>query len=508
MKKGKVYIAGAGPGNFELITLRLLNIIKTVNVVVYDHLINKELLKYVDSSTDLIYAGKTAGEHIKSQDEINKILIDMAMSGKNVLRLKGGDPFLFGRGGEEAIALAEYGIDFEIIPGVSSINAVPLYAGIPLTHRGVSSSVAVITGHRHTNMGIDEHNWDAIAKMDTIVVLMGVAQIKQIAKKLVDNGRDINDPVAVIRWGTLPIQTTSVSTLKDILEGRHEPFLTPALIIIGRVVGLREKLNWFEHLPLFGKKVLITRMEKDALFLRQSLEQLGAMVIEQPTIQLVPPDDYTPVDRAIHRLDTYDTIIFTSANAVHRFIDRLWFNGYDTRKFRDAKIVAIGPKTAQAMESFKIRVDNVPDEFKAEGVIALFKDNVNGKKILIPRAQEAREILVEALRRAGAEVDVVPVYKTIKAEVKQDNLPLLKQGVELAIFTSSSTVTNFFDMFGEDAFKILSHADIACIGPITASTVKSMGLDVAIQPSSYTVEDLVEEIIAYYNRAGRLGKGV
>lgn len=506
MKKGKVYIAGAGPGNFELITLRLLNVIKTVDVVVYDHLINKELLKLADKSVEFIYAGKMAGEHIKSQEEINKILIDKAIEGKDVLRLKGGDPFLFGRGGEEAIALAEYGIDFEIITGVSSINAVPLYAGIPLTHRGLSSSVVVITGHKHTNLGIDEHNWDAIAKIDTIVVLMGVAQIKQIVKKLVDNGRNINDLIAVIRWGTLPEQTTSICTLKDVLEERHEPFFTPALIIIGKVVGLREKLNWFENLPLFAKKVLITRMEKDTLFLKQSLEQLGAMVIEQPTIQLVPPDDHTIIDSAIEGIDTYNIIIFTSANAVHKFIERLWVKGYDVRKFKNAEIVGIGPKTAQAIESYKIRVNYIPEEFKAEGVINILKDKVKGKRILIPRAQEARPILIQELSNAGAKVDVAPVYKTIRAEIDNEILPILKNGVDLAIFTSSSTVNNFFDMFGKDAFEILNHADIACIGPITASTVKSMGFDVTIQPSSYTIEALIQQIIMYYNKSERLRK--
>jgi uroporphyrinogen III methyltransferase/synthase len=499
MGKGKVYIAGAGPGNLGLITLRVMDLIKSVDVIVYDHLINKELLKYANPGVELIYAGKMAGEHIKPQDEINRILIDMAMKGKTVLRLKGGDPFLFGRGGEEALALAEQKIDFEIVPGVSSINAVPLYAGIPLTHRGISSSVVIITGHRHTNEGINEHDWNAIARIDTIVVLMGVAQIKQISQKLIENGRNENDPVAVIRWGTLPMQLTHVCTLKDIIEETHEPFATPALIIIGKVVGLREELNWFEHLPLFGKRVLITRTEKDSSFLRQSLEQLGAFVIEQPTIQLVEPDDYSPLDNAIKGLDKYDIIIFTSANAVQRFIDRLWTKDYDIRSFKDARIVAIGPKTAQAIEALRIRVDKIPEEFKAEGLIALLKDDVRGKRILIPRAQEARKVLVDELQRLGAMVEVVPVYKTVKAEIKHDMHSILKEGVNLAIFTSSSTVINFFDMFEHNAFDILKHADIACIGPITARTIKDMGLEVSIQPESYTIEALVDEISRYYN---------
>ncbi len=498
MKRGKVYIAGAGPGDAELLTLKVINHIKTADVIVYDHLINKEVLRYAGPSTELIYAGKMAGEHIKSQDEINRILIDKAMAGHNVLRLKGGDPFLFGRGGEEAVALAEEGIEFEIIPGVSSINAVPLYAGIPLTHRDLSSSVVIITGHKHTAAGIDEHNWDAIAKIDTIVVLMGVAQIKQITQKLVSKGRDIHDSVAVIRWGTMPMQSTSVCTLKDILEESHKPFITPALIIIGKVVTLRDKLNWFENLPLFGKKVLITRMETDSSILRQSLEWLGAFVIEQPTIQIATPDDSMPLDNAITELDTYDIIIFTSANAVGRFVDRLWRSGKDIREIGNAEIVAIGPKTAQAIEDLKIRVNHVPEEFRAEGLITLLNGEVHGKKILIPRAKEARMILVDELKKMGAKVNVVAVYKTIRAEIRQDILPYLKEGVDIAVFTSSSTVTNFFDMFGENAFHILEHADIACIGPITAKTAHDMGLEVKIQPSSYTIEALIQEIIINY----------
>ena len=498
MKRGKVYIAGAGPGDPELLTLKVINHIKTADVIVYDHLINQEVLRYANPSSELIYAGKMAGEHIKSQDEINKILIDKARAGSNVLRLKGGDPFLFGRGGEEAVALADESIDFEIIPGVSSINAVPLYAGIPLTHRDLSSSVVIITGHKHTAAGIDEHNWDAIAKIDTIVILMGVAQIKQIAKKLVSKGRDPQDLVGVIRWGTMPMQSTYVCTLTDILEERHKPFMTPALIIIGKVVTLHDKLCWFEKLPLFGKKVLITRMEKDTSTLRQSLEWLGAFVIEQPSIQITAPDDYSPLDSVLHKLDSYDIIIFTSANAVRRFLDRLWTSGRDVRSIGNAKIVAIGPKTAQAIEDLKIRVNQMPDEFRAEGLIGLLNGEVSRKKILIPRAQTARMILVDELKRMGAEVNVVPVYKTIRAEVRQDMLPYLKDGVDIAVFTSSSTVTNFFDMFGENAFSMLDHADIACIGPITAKTVHDMGLEVRIQPASYTIEALIQEMILYY----------
>ncbi|MCL4557916.1 MAG: uroporphyrinogen-III C-methyltransferase [Deltaproteobacteria bacterium] len=498
MSRGKVYIAGAGPGDPELLTLKVINRIKAADVIVYDHLIDRDVLRYARQSVELIYAGKMAGEHLKSQDEINGILIEKALAGHTVLRLKGGDPFLFGRGGEEALALAEEGIDFEIVSGVSSINAVPLYAGIPLTHRGLSSSVVVITGHRHTEGGMDEHNWDAIAKIDTIVVLMGVAQIKQIALKLVDNGREMNDTVGVIRWGTTPVQSSYVCTLKDIIEENHRPFATPALIIIGRVVGLHKKLNWFERLPLFGRRVLVTRAEKDSGPLKQSLEMLGAFVIEQPTIEIVAPDDYAPLDAALDELGSYDTIIFTSANAVKRFMDRLWSSGRDIRSMGTARILAIGPRTAKSIEDLKIRVSQVPEEFRAEGLVDMLEGRVQGERILIPRAAEARTVLIDGLRKMGAEVNVVPVYKTIRAEVNQDMLPYIKDGVDLAVFTSSSTVKNFFEMFGGNAFKILERADIACIGPITAKTVGEMGLEVSIQAPSYTVESLVREIGLFY----------
>ncbi len=500
MKKGKVFIAGAGPGDPGLLTLKVVDCIKTADVIVYDHLINRDVLKHARGSAELIYAGKAAGKHIKSQDAINGLLVEKAMAGLNVLRLKGGDPFLFGRGGEEAEALADEDIPFEIIPGVSSINAVPLYAGIPLTHRGLSSSVVVITGHKHTKEGLDEHNWDAIAKIDTIVILMGVGQIRQIARKLVDRGRDRQDPVAVMRWGTTPVQSTRVCTLEDVLKGSHEPFLTPALIIIGKVVTLRDKLDWFERLPLFGKKVLVTRADKDSGVLRQSLERLGALVIEQPTIQLTDPDDYGPLDRALRELGSYDIVIFTSANAVERFAERLWASGRDIRAMGKAGIFAIGPRTAKAVEELKIRIKQLPDEFRAEGLVALLDGKVKDKNILIPRAAEARVLLVDELKKMGARVDVVPVYKTIKAEVRQEVLPYLDEGVDLAIFTSSSTVTNFFDMFPGRAPDVLRHADIAVIGPITAQTVRDMGLDVAIQPSTYTIEALVKEIVLFYGK--------
>jgi len=498
MKKGTVYIAGVGPGDPGLLTIKVVSYLKDADLILYDHLINKDILKYAKPSAQLIYAGKMPGEHMKSQDEINGVLIKKALEGYKVLRLKGGDPFLFGRGAEEAVALAKEAINFEIIPGVSSVNAVPLYAGIPLTHRGLSSSVVIITGHRHTLEGIDEHDWDAIAKLDTIVVLMGVAQIKQIVQKLVNHGRDPDNPVAVIRWGTTPMQFTHIYSLKNIVEENHKPFTPPALIIIGKIVELRKDLNWFEHLPLFGKKILITRQEKDNIFLRQLLEELGAFVIEQPTIRLVEPDDYAPLDKAIKKLKTYDMIIFTSANAVTRFADRLWLLGKDIRSIGNAEILAIGPKTAHAVEEIRIRVDETPDEFKAEGLISLLTGRVKGKRILIPRAQEARMVLVNKLKEMGAEVDVVPVYKTIEAPIKQDVLPYLKEGIDLAVFASSSAVRNFFDMFGENALSILKYAGIACIGPVTAKTVEEMGFEVKIQPSSYTIEDLVEEITLNY----------
>ncbi len=500
MKRGKVYIVGAGPGNPELITLKAVRHIGDADVIVYDYLVNKEILRHAKRSIELIYAGKMHGEHSIPQTDINNILIDRAKKGYKVVRLKGGDPFLFGRGSEEALAISNAGIDFEIVAGVSSFSAVPLYSGIPLTHRDVSSSVVIITGHKHTHGSIEELNWDAIAKIDTIVILMGLTNIKEIAEKLIKSGRAPAEPVSLIRWGTLPTQSSSITSLIDLFETDTKPSSPPAVIVIGKVVEFHNHINWFEKLPLFGKKVLVTRAEKEGAYLKQSLEDLGALVIEQPTIKITEPDDYTILDKAISMLEKYDIIIFTSVNGVKYFIDRISYNHKDIRALANSSILAIGPKTAKAIQDLRLDVRGVPEEFNAEGLISMLGNSVKGKRILIPRAQEARMVLVDELNHKGAFVDVAPVYKTVKAEINYEFIPYLKDGVDLAIFTSSSTVKNFFEMFEQDAANIIKTSVIACIGPITAETAVKKGLKVSIQPSRYTIESLVEQIAQYFSK--------
>lgn len=498
MKQGIVYIAGAGPGDPDLLTLKVISRIREADVILYDHLIGKEVLAYARPQAELIYAGKKAGEDYISQTEINSLLIEKAKAGLTVLRLKGGDPFLFGRGGEEAVALAEAGIRFEIVPGVSSINAVPLYAGIPLTHRGLSSCIAVLTGHRRTDDGFEELCWDAIARLDTIVVLMGVGLIRDIASRLIALGRDPEDPVAVIRWGTTPMQVTWTGTLRSVTEGREQIPKPPALTIIGKVIGLRGILNWFERQPLFGRKVLITRAAGGDAFLRRSLEKLGAFVIEQPSIRIVEPDDGSAADQAILDLKSYDAVVFPSTNSVRWFVRRLWAAGMDMRRASAALLLTTGQQARRTLEEMKIRTDAVLGSALVKNFADLFGGDPSGRRVLIPAPAETEIKVAGDLASAGARVDVVPFYRTVPAELQDDLRPYLSDVVDLVIFTSSSAVRSFATLFGEDAGRLLKRADIACMGPFTAAAAEAQGLTVTIQPARYTLKDLVDAIREKY----------
>jgi len=498
MKQGIVYIAGAGPGDPDLLTLKVISRIREADVIFYDHLIGKEVLMYARPQAELIYAGKKAGEDYISQTEINARLVEKARAGLTVLRLKGGDPFLFGRGGEEAVALAEAGIRFEIVPGVSSINAVPLYAGIPLTHRGLSSCIAVLTGHRRTDEGFEELCWDAIAKLDTIVVLMGVGLIREIAARLVELGRDPDDPVAVIRWGTTPLQVTWTGTLRAVMEGREKLPKPPALTIIGKVIGLRGVLNWFERQPMFGKKVLITRAAGGDAYLRRALEKLGAFVIEQPSIRIVEPDDGSAADRAILDLKSYDAVLFPSTNSVRWFVRRLWAAGGDMRWASTAMLLTTGQQARRTLEEMKIRTDAVLGSACGKKFAALFGGEASGRRVLIPAPADADLKVAGDLESVGAGVDVVPFYRTVPAELQDDLRPYLSDVVDLIIFTSSSAVKSFFTIFGKDSNRLLERADIACMGPYTAEAAGKQGLTVTIQPARYTLKDLVEAIREKY----------
>lgn len=509
MKKGKVYLIGAGPGDPGLITLKGIDCIKESDVIVYDYLTNEKFLTYAKPGATAIYVGKKGGEHTLPQEQINELLITKAKEDKIVARLKGGDPFVFGRGGEEAEALVSAGISFEVVPGVSSGIAVPAYAGIPLSHRDYTSTVAFITGRRDPTKIETSIAWDKLATgAGTLVFMMGVRTLPEIVENLIKYGRDPKTPVAVIRWGTRVDQETLVGTLDGIVHlAKERDLLPPALTIVGDVVRLRDKLNWFEKKPLFGKRIMITRAREQAKEFAQLLESCGAEVIQFPTIEVVPPRSWKEADNAIKKLSGFDWLIFTSVNGVRFFTERLRKNKKDLRALEGIRICAIGPRTAEEIERLGISPDFVPAEYRAEAILRGLK-RVKGARVLIPRAKVAREILPEELIKKGAKVKVVPVYRNVKPKADlQKVMALLSEGkISTITFTSSSTVKNFVELLeGENYLKVLDRVRIACIGPVTAKTAEELGIKTHIMPKKYTIPALTEAIVEYW--AGSKFKG-
>jgi len=504
MKIGKVYLIGAGPGDPGLITLKGMACLKKADVVVYDYLANEQLLNSLKEGAERIYVGKKGGEHTLPQEEINALIVAKAREGKTVARLKGGDPFIFGRGGEEAEELARAGIPFEIVPGVTSAIAAPAYAGIPLTHRSYTSTVAFITGHEDPTKEESKIFWDKIATgAGTLVFLMGLGNLPAIAAELIKNGRNPETPVALIRWGTLPEQETTIGKLGTIGDlVREKKIKPPVIILVGDVVKLRAKLNWFESLPLFGKKILVTRSREQASDLSERLQELGAVSIEFPTIEVIPPASWDDADHCLAQMVAYDWIIFTSVNGVKFFLERLLNLGRDIRDLKGPRICAIGPKTAEALQSLKLKVDFIPAEYRAEAIFAgLRREHLRGKKILLPRAKIARDFLPEELRKTGAEVDVVEVYRTIcpQGMVKEVRKLLQNKNIAAITFTSSSTVSNFVEMIGvKETRELTAGIPIASIGPVTAEKAKSLGLETTIRPEEYTIPALVEALVNYF----------
>jgi uroporphyrinogen III methyltransferase/synthase len=503
--KGKVYIIGAGPGDPELITMKGLKCLEEAEVVIYDHLVGEEILRHVNTAVRFIYAGKEGGDHTLTQDEINARLVEEAAKGKIVARLKGGDPFIFGRGGEEAEVLAKAGIPFEIIPGVTSAIAVPAYAGIPLTHRGYTSAVAFVTGHENPDKDKSSIDWEKLAGIGTLVFLMGVKNLPRITAELMANGRSPETPAALIRWGTTPDQETISGTLKDICEkAEARRFLPPSILVVGEVVALREHLNWFEEKPLFGKGIVITRPETQAGPFAALLQAQGARTILFPTIKIVPAEDARQMDEAIARVETYDWIIFTSANGVRFFFERLRDRRRDIRDLKGIRICAIGPATADIIEKHGIRVDIVPDEFISEGIVKAFeKFDLNGKKVLLPRAEKAREVIPEGLAKMGASVDIVTAYRTVRSGRDKGQIEtLISEGkVDVITFTSPSTVHHFLAIMGK-GHPLPPAIKIACIGPVTAAAVKEAGMGVDIMQERYTIPGLVDALVNYYRKDG------
>jgi uroporphyrinogen III methyltransferase/synthase len=509
-KPGKVYIIGAGPGDAGLITIKAVDCLRLADVVVYDNLVNEDLLKYAPVHARLIYAGKKGGDHTLSQDKINDLLAKEALDGNTVARLKGGDPFIFGRGGEEAEVLVAEGVPFEVIPGVTSAIAVPAYAGIPLTHRGLTSTVAFITGHEDPTKDKSDIDWRALAGIGTLVFLMGVKNIAQIVESLTVHGKSPATPAALIRQGTTPQQEIIAGTLGTIVElAQARKFSPPAILVVGKVVDLHNTLQWFDSKPLFGKGIVITRPERQADDLANLLISEGAYPIHFPTIKIVPPKDWHKLDAAMEALTSYDWLIFTSANGVQFFFERLREKNKDIRDLKGIKICCIGPATARQIEDRGIKVDLVPEQFIAEGILQSFAAmDLKGRKILIPRAAKARDVLPEGLKKLGAIVDVVSAYQTVNSGKKKDELATMiyDNKVDVITFTSSSTVTNFVEIMGRD-FTLPAHIDVACIGPVTEAAAKKAGFKIDIQQEEYTMEGLVQSLINHVkNKSSRTGE--
>ena len=503
--KGKVYLVGAGPGDPGLITVKGLECIKKADVLIYDYLASPILLKYARKQTEILYVGKKGGDHTLSQDEINALIAEKARKGLTVTRLKGGDPFIFGRGGEEAEILVRNEIPFEIVPGVTSAIAAPAYAGIPLTHRKFTSTLAFVTGHEDPLKEESSIDWTALARgIGTLVFLMGVKNLPYITNRLIDHGMTPDTPVALIRWGTTPRQTTITGTLDTISErAKDAGFKSPAVIVVGHVVKLRERLKWFENRPLMGQRIVVTRAREQASELVQRLSDLGAECLECPTIEVVPPDDFKPLDTAIENLSTYEWLIFTSVNGVSFFFDRLFAKNKDVRALRNIRTAVIGPATAKRLFDFGLQSDIVPETYRAESIIKAFAGkDLNGKKILLPRAKEARPILPVELTRMGAVVDEVTAYRTRSVQENTDLLlkRLKEKTIDLITFTSSSTVKNFHALVPAENLKsLIQDVTVACIGPITADTARDLGFDIHIIAESFTIPGLCEAIRQYYS---------
>ncbi|TAM84734.1 MAG: uroporphyrinogen-III C-methyltransferase [Acidobacteria bacterium] len=498
---GKVYLVGAGPGDTGLLTLKGKAALERADAVIYDFLANEDLLRHTRPECERICVGKRPGDRNSPQEAINQLLVSKAAQGNVVVRLKGGDPFIFGRGAEEAQALANAGIPFEVVPGITSGYAAPAYAGIPLTHRDVSSSVIFVTGHEDPSKSSGSIDWTKLADgADTLVLFMGVRNLAEISAALRKGGKDPSTPVAVIFWGTRAAQQTVVGTLADIAQ-LAEGIEAPAIIVVGDVVGLREELMWFERLPLFGRRIVTTRTRGQATIFRDALESLGAEAIEIPAIEIRDPQSTKPLDEAIGRLQEFDYLLFTSANGVRKFLGRLAACGRDVRDLKGLEIGAIGPGTSAELAATGIRADFLPHEYRAEGLIECLKGaEVRGKAFLIPRAKVARDILHRSLEERGARVEVVEAYETVRPELPAGEVKRLLTPVPDAVtFTSSSTVTNFVNLIENAGLrKILERVVIASIGPVTSETCRKHGLDVSIEATDSTVAGLIQALQAYF----------
>jgi uroporphyrinogen III methyltransferase/synthase len=485
-----VYLVGAGPGDPGLLTMRGAEVLGRADVVVYDRLSVEALLDLAPASAERISVGKAPGQVTMPQDGINALLVERGRTGATVVRLKGGDPFVFARGGEEAAALAAAGVPFEIVPGISSAIAAPAYAGIPVTLRHSSTSFTVVTGHEDPSVGDGGTvDWEAVARVGgTIVILMGVARIATITAQLIAAGRSPDTPAAAVRWGTRPEQQTIRSTLGTIAD---QPLASPSVIVIGDVAGV--DLGWFERRPLFGRRVVVTRTREQASQLSAALRDAGAEPVEVPVIAVEPPADGGAALRiAAKELPTYDWVVVTSPNGAERLLAAVADTGGDARSFGTAKVAAIGPGTAGVLARGGVRADLLPERFVAESLLEALPAAPPGGRLLLARAEVARDVLPDGLRAMGWAVDVVDAYRTVAATVTDSQRHAIASA-DIVTFASSSTVERFLDALGPEAVPPV----VACIGPITAATAREHGLTVHIEAAVHSIDGLVDAVVAW-----------
>lgn len=496
--KGIVYLIGAGPGDPGLITVKGMECLEKADTIVYDRLANPVLLENKKKNCKLIYVGKSPKHHTKTQDEINEILYQEAKGGKIVTRLKGGDPYVFGRGGEEGKYLYERDIPFEVVPGITSAIGGLAYGGIPITHRGIATSFHVITGHLKDEK--EELNWKALADLNgTLVFLMGVSNLKNIAENLIANGKKENTPAALINWATLPRQRVVQGSLKDIYQiALDEEIKPPSLIIIGDVVGLREELNFYENKALLGKDIVITRGTTERKDIVEKLRNLGANVLSIPTIEIKEISPNEKLDKAIKNLKEYNHIVFTSINGVNIFFERLFQLGYDARAIANIKISTVGPSTSDAVRKYGINPDFMPSTYVGEELVNELKTRLlKDDKVLIPRSKNGRAYLIEELSKICT-IDEVHSYETVKSTV--DNEDIVDSIKELLspyiLFSSPTTFINFKKILGENGEDVLDKSKIISIGPVTSKTIKESGYKVYMQPKHYTFDGILETLIS------------
>ena len=504
-----VYLIGAGPGDPGLITVRGLQCLAAADVVLYDHLVHPRLLRHARADAEKIDVGVAAPQPLE-QEAICYLLAEKAREGKTVARLKWGDPFVFDRGGAEALFLHEQGVRFEVVPGVPAGVGVPSYAGVPVTYPGGGDTLTFVRGHEDEGNTRASVDWASLVRLDgTIVCYAGAQQLPHILNALVAHGRPPDDAAAIVYDGTLPTQETVAGSLDHIARtARQSHDRRPAILIVGRVAALRDHLRWFDARPLFGKRVLVTRPRDQAAELVELLEEMGAEAIEAPMIRIAPPDDYGPLDDACNRAGTFDWIIFSSANAVDSFIQRLLATPHDLRSLRSVKLCAVGPATAERLAKYGLKVDLSPAEYRAESVLNALSAGreLHGSKFLLPRADIGRELLADELRKQGADVTEVIAYRTVIVEPEREGEPdiyrmLLERRIDVVTFTSASTVRNFVKVLGaEPAADLLGTTIVASIGPVTAEAATQCNLQTTIMPAAYTVPALVDAIVDFFEK--------